>query len=313
MARYGEDLDAKIRSVREQIAALDRKRSVLFELLKKLEAQTAKEDPPARLAETRAVYRANAISEGDIRLFMRLFRGRTDVFPQRWESHSGRSGYSPACKNEWVRGVCRKPKVKCAECDAREFVPLTPDVLRKHLLGQITIGVYPLLTDETCAFLAADFDKEDWMDDVTAFRDTCRKRHIECGVERSRSGQGAHVWFFFEKPIAARLARRFGCALLTETMERRHQIGLDSYDRFFPSQDTLPKGGFGNLIALPLQAGAAKQGNSLFVDSNFGPYPDQWKFLKSLTPLSLSQVQSIEEEAARNGRIVGVRMSLGAC
>lgn len=310
MADCGEDINAKIRSVRQQIAALDTKRSALSELLEKLEAKAEAEHPTARVAEATATYRSTAASESDIQLFMKLFCGRTDVFPKRWENRAGRSGYSPTCRNEWIHGVCRKPKVKCAECDSREFIPMTPDVVRKHLLGQMTVGVYPLLKDETCAFLAADFDKKDWMDDVSAFCDTCQKRDIQCAVERSRSGKGAHVWFFFGQPIPARLARRFGCALLTETMERRHQIGLDSYDRFFPSQDTLPKGGFGNLIALPLQAGPAEHGNSLFVDSDFVPYPDQWGFLKSLTPLSPSLVQSIEEEAARRGRVVGVRMSI---
>jgi superfamily II DNA or RNA helicase len=311
MTEYGDkSVDAKIRSVRQQLAALDTKRSALTELLAKLESQRTPARSPDRVADAKVVYQPTSVSEAHIRLFMKLFNGRTDVFPKRWENRAGRSGYSPACRNEWVRGVCRKPKVKCAECESREFVPLIPDVVRKHLLGQMTIGVYPLLKDETCAFLAADFDKKDWMEDVSALLDTCQRRGIECAVERSRSGNGAHVWFFFEKPIPARLARRFGCALLTETMEKRHQIGLDSYDRFFPSQDTLPKGGFGNLIALPLQSGPAKQGNSLFVDDDFNPYPDQWEFLRSIKPLAQSLVQSIEEEAVRRGRVVGVRMSI---
>ena len=301
-------IEEKIESVRRQIAALDTKRSALTELLAKLEAQRT--PAPSHVAEESSVYKPSAISDVDVRLFMNLFGGRTDVFPKRWESRAGRTGYSPACRNEWVRGVCRKPKVKCAECESREFVPLTPDVVRKHLFGQMTIGVYPLLKDETCAFLAADFDKKDWAEDVSAFLETCGRRGIDCAVERSRSGKGAHVWFLFGKPISARLARRFGCALLTETMERRHQLGLDSYDRFFPSQDTMPKGGFGNLIALPLQAGPARSGNSLFVDEEFNPYRDQWEYLRSVRQLAPSLVQSVEEEAARKGRVVGVRMSI---
>ena len=305
-----EHIKAKMQSVRQQIAALDTKRSALTELLAKLETQVTADRPAPRVAETRAVYQPATVSEANIRLFMKFFRGRSDVFPKRWENRAGRSGYSPACRNEWVRGVCRKPKVKCTECESQGFIPLTPDVVREHLSGKTTIGVYPLLKDETCAFLAADFDKKDWKEDVSAFIETCRRRSIECAVERSRSGKGAHVWFFFEDLIPARLARRFGCALLTETMERRHQVGLDSYDRLFPSQDTMPKKQLGNLIALPLQAGPAKQGNSLFVDDDFNPCPDQWEFLRSVKLLAQSLVQLVEEEAARKGRVVGVRMSI---
>jgi hypothetical protein len=200
--------------------------------------------------------------------------------------------------------------VKCGNCDVREFIPVTQEVVRQHLSGDMVIGVYPLLEDETCRFLALDFDKRDWRSDVSAFLETCRRRGVECAVERSRSGNGAHLWFFFETPIPARLARRFGCALLTETMEKRHQIGLGSYDRLFPSQDTMPKGGFGNLIALPLQAGPVREGNSLFLNADLEPYSDQWAFLRSIKPLSESLVCSIEGIAARRGGIVGVRISL---
>ena len=171
----------------------------------------------------------------------------------------------------------------------------------------MTIGVYPLLQDETCHFLAVDFDKSTWMEDAAAFARVCRRHKIACALERSRSGNGAHVWFFFERPLPARLARRFGCALLTETMDARHQVGLDSYDRLFPSQDTMPKGQFGNLIALPLQAEPVQSGNSLFIDDRFAPYSDQWAFLKAVRLLPETVVRAIEEDAARRGRILGVR------
>jgi len=177
-------------------------------------------------------------------------------------------------------------------------------------MGIVTVGGYPLLKDETCHFLAVDFDKASWMEDVAAFTDTCNRRGVTHAVERSRSGNGAHVWFFFENPMSARLARRFGCALLTQTMERRHRLGLDSYDRLFPNQDTMPKGGFGSLIALPLQPVPARSGNSLFVDSTFKPYTDQWAFLKSVNRLPGTLVKTIEEEASRKGKIVGVRLCL---
>ncbi|MFH1970580.1 MAG: DEAD/DEAH box helicase family protein [Verrucomicrobiota bacterium] len=186
-------------------------------------------------------------------------------------------------------------------------MPLTLDHIRQHFSGRMTIGIYPLLQDETCHFLAVDFDKSTWMEDVTAFALVCSRHKIAYALERSRSGNGAHVWFFFERPLPARLVRRFGCALLTETMDARHQVGLDSYDRLFPSQDTMPKGQFGNLIALPLQAEPAQSGNSLFIDNQFAPYADQWAFLKAVRLLPETVVRAIEEDAARRGRILGVR------
>jgi hypothetical protein len=208
---------------------------------------------------TQSVDRTSS-SAAKIALFRSLFRGRDDVYPRRFESRkTGRSGYAPACANEWVRGICEKPRIKCAECPNRRFLPVTDDVIRWHLSGSdvtgqpFVAGVYPLLQDETCFFLAVDFDKTGWRDDALAFLETCRHLDIAAGLERSRSGRGAHVWFFFEEAIPAALARRFGSHILTETMERRPDLGFDSYDRLFPNQDTMPQGGFGNLIALPLQ------------------------------------------------------------
>ncbi len=215
-----------------------------------------------------------------------LFRSREDIYPVRWESKKGRAGYSPACRNEWNRGLCDKPRVKCGQCDNREFLPVTNKTIYDHLAGKQTIGVYPLRIDDTCWFLAADFDKSSWQIDVTAYLETCAKEGVPAVLERSRSGRGGHVWMFFSEPVAATAARKVGCYLLTKTMERRHQIGLDSYDRFFPNQDTMPKGGFGNLIALPLQKGPREQGNSVFVDSDFQPFSDQWGFLSGINKIS---------------------------
>ncbi|MBV9342700.1 MAG: hypothetical protein JO159_17670 [Acidobacteria bacterium] len=135
--------------------------------------------------------------------------------------------------------------------------------MKSHLLGKETIGVYPLLPDETCWFLAVDFDKNGQEDSI-AFMDTCREMQVPAALERSRSGKGGHVWIFFERAVPPIIARKLGCAILTRTMERRHQLGLNSYDRFFPSQDTMPKGGFGNLIALPLSSGAAESRQQCF-------------------------------------------------
>jgi superfamily II DNA or RNA helicase len=183
-------------------------------------------------------------------------------------------------------------------------------VIENHLRGKETIGVYPLLTDESCCFLAVDFDKRTWQEDSRAFMDTCQELNVPAALERSRSGKGGHVWIFFDCAVPAITARKLGCAILTRTMERRHQLGLDSYDRLFPSQDTLPKGGFGNLIALPLQAVPRRVGNSVFVDANFQPYPDQWAFLSVLERVSIATAEEIVAGAQRRGNLIGVRTSV---
>jgi len=254
--------------------------------------------------------------EAKIALFRSLFRGRDDVYPRRFESRkTGKAGYQPACDNEWVSGVCQKPKVKCADCPHRRFLPVTDDVVRWHLSGQddsgrdFVMGVYPMLQDESCFFLAADFDKTHWQQDTEAILQTCRRMNLSPALERSRSGNGAHLWLFFSEAIPAALARRLGSSILTEAMETRPDIGLDSYDRFFPNQDTLPQGGFGNLIALPLQKRARDRGNSLFLDEGGDAYPDQWAFLSTIRKIDRPAVERIVRDAEQRGRIVGVRMA----
>lgn len=253
--------------------------------------------------------------EAKIALFRSLFRGRDDVYPRRFDSRkSGKTGYSPACANEWIRGLCDKRKVKCVECPNRKFLPVTDEVIRQHLSGtdtngrEFTAGVYPMLLDETCYFLAADFDKETWMEDINAVRETCSELGIPYAVERSRSGNGAHLWVFFEAAVPAVLARKLGAYVLTVTMERRPDVGLDSYDRFFPNQDTLPKGGLGNLIALPLQKCPRASGNTVFLDDCSTPWLDQWALLSSTTKLNQERVETIVGGAERTGNVVGVRV-----
>lgn len=256
-----------------------------------------------------------SLPEAKIALFRSLFRGRNDVYARRFENRkTGRSGYAPACANEWVRGICEKPRIKCAVCRHRRFLPLSDEVIRWHLSGcdpesqPFVAGVYPLLQDETCFFLAVDFDKADWGGDARAFLEACRCAHLSAALERSRSGRGGHVWLFFEDAIPAALARRLGSYLLTETMEGRPDVGLDSYDRLFPNQDTLPQGGFGNLIALPLQKGPREQGNSVFLDDLLVPWAEQWAFLASLRRIGRTQIEGIVQEAERRGRVLGVRL-----
>ena len=219
-------------------------------------------------------------------LFRRLFRGREDVFPARWENKTGKSGYSPACANEWRAGVCEKPRIKCGECSHRKFLQLTEQVLYKHLAGETVIGVYPLLVDNTCYFLAVDFDEADWREDVTAFVQSCCELDVPVAIEISRSGNGAHAWIFFDRNVRAYEARLLGSAIISHTCERTRQLKLESYDRLFPNQDNMPKGGFGNLIALPLQKRARAHNGSVFVDEMLTPYSDQWAFLASIKPMS---------------------------
>lgn len=164
--------------------------------------------------------------DAKITLFRSLFRGRDDVYPRRFESRkTGKSGYAPACSNEWVRGICEKPRIKCAECPHRRFLPVNDTVVRWHLSGQddagqpFIAGVYPTLLDETCFLLAIDFDKQGWGDDARAFLETCRRLNLPAALERSRSGRGGHVWFFFDEAIPAALARRLGSYVLNDTME----------------------------------------------------------------------------------------------
>ncbi len=170
----------------------------------------------------------NSSPAAKIDLFRTLFRGRDDVYPRRFESRkTGKSGYQPACANEWVKGLWDKRAVKCAECPNRRFLPVTDEVIRRHLSGQddaghaFVMGVYPMLQDETCFLLAADFDKESWQEDTTAFLTTCRRLNLPAALERSRSGNGGHIWMFFNEPIPAVLARKLASYILTEkTMER---------------------------------------------------------------------------------------------
>jgi superfamily II DNA or RNA helicase len=245
-----------------------------------------------------------------IALFRALFRGRDDVFAVRWQSKAGRSGYAPACAHEWDRTLCDKPKIKCAECPHRALSPMTDNVVRDHLTGRRTVGLYPILSDDTCLLLAVDFDKAEWQSDVRALAAVCEEHDVPACVEVSRSGNGAHVWLFFEQPLEARTARRLGSALLTRTTARRHELGLDSYDRLFPGQDTLPKGGFGNLIALPLQREPRASDRSVFVDADLRPAPDQWAYLSGVRRMSSAEVARALARTLGDADPLGARLAV---
>ena len=319
-----DPLNKETADLQKRLAELDRERAALLTALEQLKLRSKTAAQPTLPMQTAGDISTTTTAQSNaekVALFHSLFHGRDDVFPRRWEnSKTNKVGYAPACHNEWVRGVCEKPRIKCGNCPNQAFVPVNDEIVRSHLLGRnisnperaepFVAGVYPLLTDETCWFLAADFDKQCWQRDALAFLATCREKSVPAALERSRSGNGAHVWIFFSEPVPASEARRLGAHLVTETMERCPDLGFESYDRFFPSQDTMPAGGFGNLIALPLQSDPRQKGNSVFVDDELRPYDDQWAFLSSHRRMSRAEVTTLVEHASVAGRILGVRLPL---
>ncbi len=306
----------KITEVEQQIALLRKQHEESETTLKSLRECLALGDDetthkPKHPAEVPVSTTTSLTPDEKVTLFLRLFQGREDVYPKLWQNQkTGKKGYSPACSNEWIRGVCEKPRVKCGECPNQAFLPVTSEVILDHLQGRHIIGVYPMLKDDTCRFLAADFDKATWREDVMAFTETCRRAGIPYAIERSRSGNGAHVWFVFSNFVSAATARKMGSYLITETMSRRHQLSMASYDRLFPNQDTLPNGGFGNLIALPLQYHPRQEGNTLFLNDELEPFPDQWEFLTSLVPIRGEKVEKIAMEATTRGQVTGLQISI---
>ena len=311
--------DREVATIRRRLAELAGERKTLEARLEQLLQPGAASTPVS--APERGEVTAVSSAAAKVALFRDLFGGRTDVFAVRWENPKAeRAGYAPACANEWVAGVCGKPRVKCGTCPNQAFFAVSDGVVEGHLRGEDRVrprsegvrdfvaGVYPLLSDETCRFLAADFDGKDWARDALACLETCRLQDVPAALERSRSGEGGHVWIFFSEPVPAREARQLGATLLTATMERRPEIGFTSYDRLFPSQDTMPAGGFGNLIALPLQRRARERGNSLFVDDALRPHDDQWAFLSSLARLDRATVAALVAKAEASGPgVLGVR------
>ena len=298
-----QELQEKYEEALSRVKELERENARLRRFLQ--EHQITVDDV---VAVSRPVPRRILSVEERVELFRSLFKGREDVFARRWFSKAtGKSGYQPVCINEWNRQLCDKRRNKCYECSNRQFSPLTYDDVYKHLEGknvngEDVVGLYVVKEDNTCHLLCADFDDKNcehgYQDDVLAFVGVCKSWGVPCSVERSRSGNGAHVWVFFETPILAVKARKLGNAILTEAMNRDGRISFKSYDRFFPNQDTLPEGGLGNLVALPLQGKARKEGNSVFVDENFEPYADQWEYLQHVEKLTETALEDILKRTA---------------
>lgn len=274
-------------------------------LRKRLGLSAETEKKQAFIAPGATINRSSSASE-KISVYRSLFRGREDVFARRWYSKmTEKSGYQPVCENEWCDGLCDKRKYKCSVCPNRKLSPIKDSDIYKHLegkdyYGRDVIGIYPMLIDETCHFLCVDFDDKEYEKDVLAFCEICDELKVPAYTERSRSGCGAHVWIFFVAPVPAAMARRLGSLILTKAMKHRSELSFSSYDRLFPNQDTMPNGGFGNLIALPLQGKARKQGNSVFVDRNFNSYPDQWAYLSGIRKLDITSIEEILNEASQN-------------
>ncbi|MEO6005260.1 MAG: DEAD/DEAH box helicase family protein [Opitutus sp.] len=270
------DLAAKAREIEDELTTIESEGQ-----LRLATAATAPTSPPRSPAEK-------------VALFIDLFGTRRSVYPKRWENQkTGKSGYAPACDNEWWPGICEKPKIKCTECLRQRFPPLDEQSIEGHLRGAHTLGVYAIATDDTCRFLAADFDGEGWAEDALSYRDAGERVGVAVAIERSRSGNGAHAWIFFAEPVPAVLARRLGSILVARASAMRPALSLGAYDRLFPNQDFLPPGGFGNLIALPLAMMPRKQGNTLFVDAHMQPFDDQWNFLAGLPRITRGELERI--------------------
>jgi superfamily II DNA or RNA helicase len=277
------DIDQRLAEIEQEKADL---------LARKSELQQARNIPVS----------AQLTPNQKVELFQSFFRGRSDVYAIRWQGSNGRSGYAVACENEWAPGICQKPKVKCGDCQHRQFKPLGFNAIYDHLAGRHVVGLYPLLPDNRCYLLAVDFDKDDWQAEVQALARACWNRGIPYLVEISQSGSGAHLWIFFSESVSAWAARALGFKLLDDAMELHPSLSFDSYDRLFPNQDMMPEGGFGNLIALPLQNRARTRDCTVFVDDNLSPYPDQWMVLRAQKTVTPEQVRElVGNEPVHNG------------
>jgi superfamily II DNA or RNA helicase len=292
----------RIDVVRERLNALKAEELCLEEELRALES-SSRQTP---LSFSTASSAAPLLPTQKIALFLDLFGARRSVYPRLWENlKTAKKGYAPACHNEWRPGVCRKPQIKCTDCAHQKFPPLDGNAIEAHLRGTHTIGTYAIREDDSCIFLAADFDGEGWQDDAQAYSRAGSHAGVTVALERSRSGAGGHAWIFFSEPVPSVLARRLGTILLAKAAASQPAMPLHAYDRFFPNQDTMPAGGFGNLIALPLAKAPRERGNTVFLSADLKPVPDQWEFLRAIHRLSRDELDQILARVAPLPPIVG--------
>jgi hypothetical protein len=276
--------------LRHQITVLQRENDRLAEILGMQSSTVAKRPVISRSVDTQRdppLFQVDRTASPDekVEFFRALFVGRDDVYAVRWESErTGKQGWSPAVRGGFVNA--RSPN--------KEYLPLTKSVIADHLAGKIHVGLYPLLRDDTCRLIVCDFDGPGWTLDALAYFNSAQSMGVTSALERSRSGDGAHVWIFFRDTLPATLARRLGTLLLREAMNLRGELDLASYDRLFPAQDFMPKGSFGNLIALPLQKECRDSGTTTFLDpSTMKPMEDQWAYLSTMKRVSQAEVEFI--------------------
>lgn len=286
----------RIREITVELEELEQRKQILLSELKAISRERRAEQPEQFLGK-QVARKVPETPEEKIELFITLFCCRRDLYPHYWENkRSGKKGYSPVCSNEWKQGLCLKPKIKCTSCSHQAFLPFDEKPVKDHLTGKIAMGSYAIAQNDTCIFLAADFDKSTWREDVSAYREAASEIAVQVAVEISKSGNGAHGWIFFDAPVSARKARLLGELIKSNAMDRQGTFSLDSYDRFFPNQDCIPSGGFGNLIALPLQKAYRDRGFSLFLDRDLAVIPDQWDYLSKIRRIGEDDLNVILQE-----------------
>ncbi|WP_249337249.1 TOTE conflict system archaeo-eukaryotic primase domain-containing protein [Streptococcus pseudopneumoniae] len=240
----------------------------------------------SRFEEMFQLQSSHLTTQEKLQLFTSVFAGRFDVYAKSFINDQGKIQYFPSYDYGW----------KQLSPEKRSFQTLTDSVLKSHFRGETAIGIFPMHLDDSCYFLVLDLDEGDWKEAGLTIRRIARERQMEAHLEISRSGHGLHIWFFFEEAIPSREARLFGKKLLELAMQESMQLSFDSFDRMFPNQDVLPKGGFGNLIALPFQGEAYHQGRTVFVDEQFQPYEDQWRYLQEIQRVSTAKVALLIQE-----------------
>lgn len=285
-------LTEKIRIIEAELRSIDQKKKLLLQQLYELKAAQSQSEVPSSFSTLEK-----------LQLFNDLFVGRRDVYARGFQSKKyNKIGYTPACANVDNVALCQRGRIRCSDCPNRVFDQFDLRAIKMHLQGQdekgrpFVAGLYPLMPDDTCKLLVVDFDSDNYQTESLSFLSVCDRYHLPAYLERSRSGNGAHVWFFFKDFVKASVARKMASLLLEATMAEHSSVTLASFDRLIPNQDTLPEGGFGNLIALPLQRQPRYQGNSVFVDRQFRPFYDQWQYLATVQKISIPDIHRVIEE-----------------